>query len=210
MHDRRIDGIPHTFGNYGALFMNAMTWWDHETDSVWSQPWGRAIEGDYRGVELFLVPSEVTTWANWRDAHPNTLAMINDVDRLSLTRRQGFNPNFVLGLLLSGESKAYYFEDIAAEGLVNDEFAGLPIVVWAGETSLNAFVRRVGDQILTFEFRDGEILDQETGSLWDLSRGLAVDGPLRGEALQGVPGSSSYDWAWRDFYPDAEFYSPSS
>jgi hypothetical protein len=190
--------------------MNAMTWWDHETDSVWSQPWGRAIEGELRGVELFLVPSEVTTWSNWKEAHPGTLAMINDVDRLSFGRRQGFNPNFVLGLLLSGESKAYYFADVAAKGIVNDEFAGLPIVVWAGETSLNAYVRQVGDQVLTFEPVGGQIRDQETGSIWDLARGLAVDGPLRGEGLQGIPGSSSYDWAWRDFYPESEFYSASS
>lgn len=190
--------------------MNAMTWWDHETDSVWSQPWGRAIEGEYYGAELFLIPSEITTWSNWKTAHPNTVAMINDVDRLSFGRRQGFNPNFVLGLLLSGESKAYYYEDVAAEGLVNDDFAGLPIAVWAGETSLNAFVRQVGDQELTFEIQGDQILDLETGSTWDLSRGLAVDGPLQGEGLQSVPGSSSYDWAWRDFYPNAEFYSPNS
>ncbi|GMR10248.1 MAG: hypothetical protein BMS9Abin28_1069 [Anaerolineae bacterium] len=208
MHDRRIDGVPHTFGNYGALFMSAMTWFDHETNSVWSQPWGRAIDGEYRGVELFVLPSRVTTWASWREANPNTLAMINDVDRLSFGRRQSFNPDFVLGLLLSGEAMAFYYEDVAAEGLVNDELAGLPIIVWAGETSLNAYVRQVGDQVLTFEIQGDQILDQETGSRWNLARGLAVDGPLRGEALQGVPGTSSWDWAWRDFYPNSEFYSP--
>jgi hypothetical protein len=31
---------------------------------------------------------------------------------------------------------------------------------------------------------------------------------LGGEGLQGIPGSSSYDWAWIDFYPNSEFYSP--
>jgi len=208
VHDRRIDGVPHTFGNYGALFMNAMTWFDHETGSVWSQPWGRAIGGEYQGVELFILPSQVTTWSNWKDDHPSTSAMINDVNRLSFGRRQGFNPDFVLGLLLTEQAKAFYYRDVAAEGLVNDEFAGLPIVVWASDTGLNAYVRMVGDQVLTFEIRGDQILDQETGSRWNLGRGLALDGPLRGEALQGVPGTSSYDWAWRDFYPNSEFYSP--
>jgi len=103
---------------------------------------------------------------------------------------------------------AFYYEDVAAEGLVNDEFAGLPIIVWASETSLNAYVRQVGDQVLTFEIQGDQILDQETGSRWNLARGLAIDGPLRGEALQGIPGTSSWDWAWRDFYPNSEFYSP--
>jgi len=188
--------------------MSAMTWWDHETESVWSQPWGRAIGGEYRGVELFVLPSQVTTWSNWKEAHANTLAMINDVDRLSFGRRQGFNPDFVLGLLLSEQAIAYYYRDVAAQGLVNDRFAGLPIVVWASEAGLNAYVRQVGDQVLTFEIRGDQILDQETGSTWNLSRGLALDGPLLGEALQGVPGTSSYDWAWRDFYTNSEFYSP--
>ena len=188
--------------------MNAMTWWDHETNSVWSQPWGRSIEGTYRGVELFLLPSEVTTWANWKAAHPDSQAMINDVDRLGFSRRQGFNPDFVLGLLLSGKSKAYYFGDVADQGVVNDEFAGVPIVVWASDTGLSAYVRQAGDQQLTFELRDDQVFDVETGSRWDLSRGVAVEGELSGEGLQGVPGSSSYDWAWRDFYPDSEFYTP--
>lgn len=208
MHDRRIDGVAHTFGNHGALFMNAMTWWDHETESVWSQPWGRAIEGEYRGVELFLLPSELTTWADWKASHPETLAMVNDVDLLAGPRRQSFRPDYVLGLLLDDQSRAYYYEDVARAALINDTFTGLPIVVWADETSMQAYFRQVDDQTLTFEMSDGRIVDTETGSTWDAARGLAVDGPLRGTALQPVPSSSAYDWAWRDFYPDSDFYMP--
>jgi len=35
VHNRRIDGATDTFGNEGALFMNAMTWWDWEAGSIW-------------------------------------------------------------------------------------------------------------------------------------------------------------------------------
>ncbi len=208
MHDRRIDGVPHTFGNYGALFMNAMTWWDHETRSVWSQPWGRAIDGDYRGVELFLLPSRVTTWTDWKAAHPDTLAMVNDVDSLIGPARQGFSANYVLGLVVGEEAKAYYYEDVAAEGLLNDSFAGLPIVIWADETGMQAYFRQVEERTLTFQFEKSQVMDRETGSSWDLARGIASDGPLRGTALQAVPSSSAFDWAWRDFYPQSEFYIP--
>ena len=45
VHVRTVNGTAEIFGNQGALFMNAMTWWDHTTGSVWSQVWGRAIEG---------------------------------------------------------------------------------------------------------------------------------------------------------------------
>ena len=51
-------------------------------------------------------------------------------------------------------------------------------------------------------------MDLETGSTWDVSRGLAIDGPLKGTALQPIPSSSSYDWAWFDFFPNSELYNP--
>ena len=59
MHDRRVDGETLVFGNQGGLFMNAMTWWDHKMESVWSQPWGRAIAGPLKGTELELIPSQL-------------------------------------------------------------------------------------------------------------------------------------------------------
>ena len=64
VHDRRIEGEVFTFGNEGVLFMNAMTWWDHKTASVWSQPWGMVILGDLKGTQLTQIPYEFTTWAH--------------------------------------------------------------------------------------------------------------------------------------------------
>lgn len=208
MHDRRIDGVAHTFGNYGALFMNAMTWWDHETGSVWSQPWGRSIEGDYFGVELFLLPSQVISWGDWLAAHPSSLAMVNNLDRVGLSSRQGFRPGFVLGLALDGQAKAYYYTEVEEHGLINDEFAGQPIVVWAAPTGLNAYFRAVNGEPLEFALVDGSVTDLETGSTWDLGRGLATAGELQGKALKQVPSTTSFDWAWLDFYPDSTFYTP--
>ncbi|NKQ35812.1 MAG: DUF3179 domain-containing protein [Chloroflexi bacterium] len=119
MHDRRIDGKVNVFGNAGALFMNAMTWYDHETESIWSQPWGRAIQGDLKGAELFVLPSRVITWGDWQAEHPETLVMMNDVDRLSF--RQEFDPGFVIGLLLDGRARAYYYTNVAEKTIINDE-----------------------------------------------------------------------------------------
>ncbi len=185
-----------------------MTWFDHQTGSIWSQPWGRAIDGPLRGVELFLLPSQVTTWGSWKAEHPHTLAMVNDLEQMSLRGRQKFSTNFVIGLVLSGHSKAYYFTDARAVGVINDTLGDIPIVVWAHGDNFHAYVRRAGEQILTFEKADEGLRDRETGSTWDVARGLATAGPLQGEALQGVPGSTAFDWAWRDFYPDSEFYAP--
>ncbi len=59
--------------------MRAMTWWDHDTNSIWSQPWGRAIRGELKGIELFLLPSELTTWGSWKAEHPDTLGSMHNL-----------------------------------------------------------------------------------------------------------------------------------
>jgi hypothetical protein len=187
--------------------MNAMTWYDHETRSIWSQPWGRAIKGPLKGIQLFLLPSQVTSWGSWKAEHPGTLAMINDVG-MPRFARQGFSPNFVIGLILGDQSKAYYFEDVAAASVINDTLGDFPIAIWAADDNFHAYIRRVGDRTLTFRADGENLIDLETSSTWNLARGLAVDGPLRGEVLQSVPSSTAYDWAWRDFYPQSEFYVP--
>ena len=47
--------------------------------------------------------------------------------------------------------------------------------------------RQAGDRTLTFRCEGDAIVNEETGSTWDVARGLAVDGRLKGEALQSVP-----------------------
>jgi hypothetical protein len=205
VHDRRVDGKTHIFGNAGGLMMNAMTWWDHETESIWSQPWGRSIEGHYKGTELFLLPSKITTWGNWKAEYPETLAMTTAYNRVGF--RQKFDPDFVIGLILAEQAKAYYYRDVAEAGTVNDFLGDIPVFVWAADENFHAYVRQAGGQTLTF-LLDGDLLvDEETGSTWDISRGLATTGPLKGEGLQPVPSTTAFDWAWEDFYPGTEFYS---
>ncbi len=186
--------------------MNAMTWYDHETQSTWSQPWGRAILGELKGVELFLLPSQITTWASWRAEHPDTLVMTNDINRIGF--RQTFDPDFVIGLLIDGQARAFHYRDVERAGIVNDFLGEVPIFVWAADNNFHAYIRQVGEQVLTFRLENGLIVDEETGSTWDIARGLATDGPLRGQGLQPVPNSSAYDWAWLDFFPETTFYEP--
>ncbi len=187
--------------------MRAMTWWDHDTNSIWSQPWGRAIRGELKGIELFLLPSELTTWGSWKAEHPDTLVMVNDLEVLGFNRAR-FDTDFVIGLLLDGNAKAYHFDDVADEKVVNDEIANFPVVVWAEDDRFHAYIRIVNDRLLTFSWEDGYLVDHETRSTWEVALGLAVDGALKGASLQPVPSTSAYDWAWNDFYPDSEVYSP--
>ena len=169
--------------------MNAMTWFDHETESIWSQPWGRALEGDHKGVELFLLPSQITTWSSWRAEHPETLAMTSDLDRVGA--RQRFNSDFVIGIVLDETAKAFYYQDVANKTVVNEFLEEIPILLWAADNNYHAFNRQVEGQTLSFELSDGKLIDSETGSTWDMSRGLASEGPLAGKSLQAIPSLSS-------------------
>ncbi len=184
--------------------MNAMTWYDHKTNSIWSQPWGRALEGELKGVELFPLPYQLTTWDNWRKEHPESLAMVNDHSRLSFA--ESFDTGFVIGLILGAEVKAYRYEDVADATIVNDVLGSFPVVVWAANDNYHAYIRQVDDQLLTFRLEGDRLVDSETGSTWDLTNGLAVNGPLKGQGLIAVPSMSAFDWAWLDFYPESEFY----
>ena len=52
-----------------------MTRFEHATGSVWSQPLGLAIAGPRRGQRIDLLPSLLTSWRAWREAHPHTVAL---------------------------------------------------------------------------------------------------------------------------------------
>ena len=187
--------------------MDAMTWWDHETSSIWSQPWGRAIEGELEGVELTLLPAGIMPWAAWLADHPDTLVLLGD-DRAFFDTRQPFTDQFALGVTLGEHAKAYPFELASKEQVINDWMGPFPLVVLV-DTKTKAphiYLRVAGPRDLEFKIEDGVLVDLQTGSTWDSSKGIALSGPLQGTLLQQVPYVSSFEWAWEDFYPHSEFY----
>ena len=207
MHDRQLEGQTLVFGNQGALYKTAMTWFDHTTGSIWSQPIGEALVGELRGATLTQLPSTLDTWAGFSARHPDALVLANGLNgpRLILaTPRE----NWVIGLALGEAAAAVAFTHAQAAGVVHLTVGDEPVLVWVDQDtgSVRAYLRRVADRLLTFEpTDDGTLRDRETGSLWSAANGLAVSGPLAGEALSPVPWTSSFDWAWRDFYPDSTF-----
>ena len=76
--------------------------------------------------------------------------MIDDVSRLG-DARQGFRPDFVVGLVLNNIAKAYYYEDVESVNVINDSLGETPVVEWAENNDFTAYVRRLGDQVLSQE-----------------------------------------------------------
>ena len=219
MHDRRIGDTTYTFGNEGALFKGAMTWWDWETSSIWSQPWGAAISGELDGTRLTLLPVEVTTFASWMERHPDTLVLVDERSSHFTYAPHPLGETYVLGVAIANEAVGFYFGSIAKEHVVNHQVGGHSIALWADWDSrqAHAFTRNA-QQLhekanqppaeLTFSPIDDEsfFTDVETGSKWDATTGIAVAGELTGNVLQRVPFVTAFDWAWEDFFPETAFY----
>lgn len=185
--------------------MRAMTWFDHKTKSVWSQPLGLSIAGKLEGTRLLQIPARIIPYGTWLTDHPDTQVL--------KTKRaysgQHFTSGHVIGIALGEDAKAYPFTPASKEGVINDLIGSFPVLVFADPESkaVHTYLRNVDEQVLEFELQEGVLVDIQTGSTWNVARGIATDGPLRGEVLRNIPYISSFDWAWEDFYPHSEFYS---
>lgn len=87
----------------------------------------------------------------------------------------------------------------AVEAIVDDR---LVTVFWdRARQGAVAYYLRVDGQSLSFIVTDGSIMDEETGSLWNLG-GKAIDGPLVGARLEQIKTSYVAFWfAWAAFHP---------
>jgi hypothetical protein len=210
VHDRRVDGEALVFGNQGALFMNAMTWLDHKTESVWSQPWGRALEGPLKGTELELLPSQLMPWKTWVEEYPDTLALNTELLGVfgSGYGREVIQRRYVIGVTLGDSATAFAYEAAAEAGIINDAVGPYPVVVHVDPEArrVHVYLRQAGEEVLTFGQEEGIVRDEETGSTWKMDTGLAVEGPLQGQVLRAAPHVPAFPSAWRDFFPDSQWY----
>ena len=194
------------FGNQGALYMTNMTWWDHQTESIWVQMTGRAARGPLTGATLSQLPAYTGPWSTWVAEHPDTEVLIPVAGSIRLFHERP-RDDFVVGVTLDGDAAAYYYGPLAERGLINDEVGGVPIVVYADvETrSIKTYARAIGGNVLTFELAEGKLRDLETGSVWNPLTGFSESGPKQGELLRQVPYTPAFDWSWKDFHPESRF-----
>jgi hypothetical protein len=206
VHRRIIDGRQVVFGVQGALLGNAMTFWDHDTGSVWSQPTGEAVAGPRKGQRLETLPVSFTSWRAWRETHPGTLALDvpAGVTGFALER-------MAIVLDLAGDAVGFRYPDVADAGVVNDVVGGLEVAVVVDPDDgdrWETFARRLDDRILTLAIENGVLIDRETGTTWDPVRGLGLSGALQGESLGILPGFTIFPGDFGSFWPDGRFWRP--
>lgn len=200
MYDRRIDEEEHVFGNQGALYKNAMTLYDHRTESVWSQVTGSALSGPMRGTRLRQIPAAVETWSAWRKAHPDTIVL----ETPGGFGAEPIDPDFVIGIRIGGDSAGFGFEHVLRQAVINERVGGIPVAVFARPDHLiRVYSRNLGGTEVELVAQEGRLVDRRTGTAWDPVSGQGLSGPLSDRPLPSVAWASSFDWAWKDFHPDA-------
>lgn len=248
--DTRVDGQSLRFGVSGLLRNSDLVMWDDATTTLWQQVTGEAIVGELAGTQLDLIPTAIVSYGDALESFPDAWSLAQDTGfgiAYGNNPYEGYSssvqpflfdgdpdPRFpalsrVVGVVLdegdaatAGADKAYPFSVIEEAGAINDEVAGVPIVVWWGGDTADAldsgriadgqaigtgvtFDRRVDDQVLTFASTDDGFVDAETGSTWTLL-GVAVDGALEGAELNPIPHRNEFWFAWASFFPDAPVY----
>ncbi len=205
VHRREVNDETLILGNQGALWGNAMTWWDHSTGSVWSQPLGEAIAGPRKGERLENLPVEFTTWGAWKEAHPDTLALVADgrPSRFALA-------DFLIVLDTDDETRSWPVPDVQGQGVINDVVGGQPVAVVSDPTNAQRWIvlsREVAGTEVDLEIADLVLRDRITGSTFDPVRGFGLSGPLMDESLALLPGFTSFPDDFATFWPDGSIWS---
>jgi len=188
--DRHISGEVHEFGVSGFLRHSDMIMFDRKTESLWQQFSGEALVGDYTGKELTILPSQLISFEQFREAYPGAKVLSKDTGH---RRNYGDNPyagyddinnspflmreevpdkirpmEKIVGVRTEGENVGYTYTFTRGKVVYNDEAGGEPIVVFHVEGMASALddreIRNSRDDGATGVFSrrlNGKILDFE-------------------------------------------------
>jgi hypothetical protein len=210
-----------TFGVSGFLLRDALVMFDHQTDSLWSQFIGEAIDGPSQGTTLQLLPSRITSWSDWRSEYPQGTAMdkagmgrfpaqsfVFDTEAAEFVGEQtaeGISSHdLVLGVIAGSVHVAFLMKELAPQRVLNVEIGGVPVVATADDGLYTGAVykRTLDGEVLTFgSAADGFMVDAQTGSQWDVRIGAAVSGSHAGSSLERLPARQSFWFAWKAYNP---------
>ena len=150
--DRRHDGEVLEFGVSGLLRHSDMIMYDRKTESLWQQFSGEALVGDYTGDFLTIVPSQLISFDQFREAHPdapvlsretghrrnygeNPYAGYDDINNSPFMLRKEVSGEIspmekVVGVRTEQEVKGYTYSVTRERRVLHDEVGGEPIVIF--------------------------------------------------------------------------------
>jgi len=128
----------------------------------------------------------------------------------------------VVDIESQGSYKIYPFSAIAKKGVINDNFKSAKIVVFfkSGTVSVmdkaditkskdvgtvTVFKRILNGQEYHFKNVNGEFIDDNTHSKWDVM-GYCYEGSLKGKQLEIEPHGNHFAFAWFAFHPKTKIF----
>ena len=218
LFETQLDGrdTPFVFGSSGLLYRSNKLMFDRETLSLWNQFTGEPVSGPLAqsGIALNIRPMVITSWAAWRTAHPDTLALaldtgfIRDYGSGVVYRDYFASPDLmfptrtdethlsqkahVFGVRVAGGAKAWPLDAFADRPVINDQVGFSPIVLIGDAETRTVRAYERGER--TFAAGPPGALTDGDGAIWRISES-ALLGPS-GEQLARMPGHVAYWFAW--------------
>lgn len=144
------------FGVSGNLRHSDLIMWDNKTLSWWQQFTGEAIVGDLTGTQLELLPSQLVSWQDFKQAYPegtvlsgpkydystNPYHHYDSTDELPLYLGTP-DPRLpatarVLGYFSNQTAIAYPLTEIAKAGVIEDTLDGQAVVIFYAQGQVSA------------------------------------------------------------------------
>lgn len=222
-----VNGKVESFRLVGMDHFNAM-FEDATTKSWWRQATGEAIAGPRKGMRLQEIPSEQIRLSAWLEKYPGALILQPDssfadnyrrmdvydlgTGKSQLTRRDSASwkdKSWVVGIEYGTSARTYDWNLLVKQRIIQDSLPGLPLViVMAKDTaSFHTFSRFMDSRVLSLQLVDDQLVDQATGSSWDL-KGEGINGPLKDRRLKSVQSYQEFLHSWEYFHPNSIRFQP--
>ena len=184
------DGEKLEFGVSGLLYNSDLLMYDRQSDSLWSQIEGLAINGAAKGQRLERLAVEHTSWGNWLEKHPKTLVLSNKTGYRRNYKTSPY-PNYgsskAIYFPVSHSDKRYHPKEVVIGLEVNGRFKAYPFVELAKGTAVLEDIFQGEKLIIEFNVE---------------ARSATVKNN-KGELL---PALTAYWFAWVAFHPESDVY----
>lgn len=179
------------FGVSGLLHNSDVLLYDRATESLWSQILSTAISGKLKDTRLQSLPLTHTSWADWRQRHPDTEVLSTDT---------GFERDYGRDPYAGYATVPQLLFD------VQHHDARFPVKAWVLGVQVNGTAKAYPFSVLDRAVgAHGELRDQVGGQAlrirYDRAHHTAEAVDAQG---QPVPGVMSFWFAWVAFHPRTE------
>jgi hypothetical protein len=225
---RECNGLRLTFHLAGINNQNFLMR-DEETGTYWQQISGLAVSGPLAGQRLEIISGDELTFKLWRAEQPQGTVLNDDapfvrqyakkdwdVDMKKMPTVLSYAGNgrqprdLMLGIEAFGASRAFPYEAVLKEKLIQDRIGTEPIMLVVGPDgqSVRAFRRKISGASETPEFYlltdadAGQFMDSIHGAKWNFQGCTAS-----GECLERIYIIKDYWFDWRHYHPDTTVFS---